>query len=58
VLNVSEVAREAGANRKTVEGFLEVLLYRGDRRLRQGNVLCLPVERSLTELRPGDTLPT
>lgn len=34
-----------------------VLLYRGDRRLRKGNVLCLPVERFLTELRPGDTLP-
>lgn len=33
-----------------------VLLYRGDRRLMRDGVLCLPVERFLTDLRPGHDL--
>ncbi len=34
-----------------------VLLYRGDRRLMRGGVLCQPVERFLADLRPGHDLP-
>ncbi len=30
-----------------------LLVYRGDRRLKKGNVLCLPAESFLTALRPG-----
>jgi predicted AAA+ superfamily ATPase len=30
-----------------------LLLYRGDRRLMKGDILCLPVESFLAELRPG-----
>lgn len=33
-----------------------LLLYRGERRLLKGDVLCLPVESFLAELRPGEAL--
>lgn len=33
-----------------------VLLYRGDRRVQRGAVLCLPVEEFLADLRPGGDL--
>ena len=30
-----------------------LLLYRGDRRIQRGDILCLPAERFLADLRPG-----
>jgi predicted AAA+ superfamily ATPase len=33
-----------------------LLLYRGDRPLRKGDVLCLPIDRFLAQLRPGHPL--
>lgn len=35
---------------------MTVLLYRGDRRLMRDEVLCLPVDRFLADLRPGHDL--
>jgi len=64
-VEVKNTARVRPADLRGLRSFLEeypqartVLLYRGERRLREGQVLCLPVERWLADLRPGRDLVT
>jgi predicted AAA+ superfamily ATPase len=64
-IEVKNTAKIRPADLRGLRSFLEdypearaVLLYRGDQRLRKGDVLCLPVERFLLELRPGESLPS
>lgn len=59
-VEVKNSARVRPADLRGLRSFVEdypearpILLYRGERRLMKGEVLCLPVERLLTELRPG-----
>lgn len=62
-IEVKNSAKIRPADLRGLRSFMEdhpetqaVLLYRGERRLRKGKVLCMPVERFLADLRPGADL--
>jgi len=66
LLNTSSIARECEVKRKTVENYLQILkdypeatallLYRGEERVKRGNVICIPCEDFLRYLQPSQSL--